>query len=302
MIANSSSGLWCDIVIVLAARLRGFRVFVHHQVYSYLHRWDFRFAILNLLVGSHGVHIALSEEMSDQLLLRYRARRRILCVPNTVAIPVSLSDGRRVARRTTTLTIGHISNLSIEKGLGTVIETFRALRASGANVRLVLAGPTSSSQAAELVSQVVAEHPGDVEHWGPVYGSAKERFYASIDVFLFPTRYRNEAQPLVICESLLAGVPVLAYGLACIPSLIGATGGLSVAPNHDFVPAVLSHLSAFAADDRLLKEASRAAAARGVELRREAEVSLDRFLEVLCSVSSAAEEHASCSTRALVGV
>ena len=40
---------------------------------------------------------------------------------------------------------------------------------------------------------------GDVmEYRGPVYGEDKRSFFMDIDVFLFPTIYENEAQPLVM--------------------------------------------------------------------------------------------------------
>ncbi len=300
MVANSSGGLWYDGIIALAGRIRGYRVFLHHQVYSYLHRWDYRFALLNRVLGPKGAHIALSEEMSDQLRRQYRVRQSIVCVPNTVAVMGFRPNSGRASRASGPLTIGHLSNLSMEKGLGTVLTVFRELRAIGADVRLVLGGPTCSNAAADAAREVVAQFPREVDYLGPIYGSAKERFYESIDVFLFPSTYRNEAQPLVVCESLLAGVPVFAYGLACIPSLIGRDGGLSVVPNDDFVSAVIPPLRALAEDEQRRRATARAAASRGEELRRDATLKLERFLQFICSQSDATEESAFGSTGALI--
>jgi hypothetical protein len=40
-----------------------------------------------------------------------------------------------------------------------------------------------------------------ITYLGPLYGESKSRFYASIDAFVFPTRYEHEADPRVVTQS-----------------------------------------------------------------------------------------------------
>ena len=79
-----------------------------------------------------------------------------------------------------------------------MLETFEAICADGVKSRLLLAGPIVDKGAHALLLQARAKF-GDalVEH-GSVSGASKEIFFRSVDVFLFPSRYKDEAQPLVI--------------------------------------------------------------------------------------------------------
>jgi glycosyltransferase involved in cell wall biosynthesis len=45
-------------------------------------------------------------------------------------------------------------------------------------------------------------------------------FLAQVDVFLFPSRYRHEAQPLVILEAQAAGARVVATNVGCVSSML----------------------------------------------------------------------------------
>ena len=79
---------------------------------------------------------------------------------------------------------------------------------------------------------------GCVFYDGPVYDRRKESFYDSIDVLVFPSRYANEAEPVVVIEALGAGAPVAA-ARGCVPSLIDGESGLLLDPSGaDLSPAV----------------------------------------------------------------
>jgi glycosyltransferase involved in cell wall biosynthesis len=45
-------------------------------------------------------------------------------------------------------------------------------------------------------------------------------FYRRLDVFLFPSSYKHEAEPLVVLEAARAGVPTVAFDTGCIPALV----------------------------------------------------------------------------------
>jgi glycosyltransferase involved in cell wall biosynthesis len=60
----------------------------------------------------------------------------------------------------------------------------------------------------------------NIKYYGPVLGDAKKEFFAELNTFVFPTRYRNEAEPLVILEALMNGCPVVANNRGCIRSML----------------------------------------------------------------------------------
>ncbi|OYU71979.1 MAG: hypothetical protein CFE32_25085, partial [Alphaproteobacteria bacterium PA3] len=65
-------------------------------------------------------------------------------------------------------------------------------------------------------------------YWGAVGAEEKKRFFEAVAFFVFPTQYKNEAEPVVILEALSAGVPVVAFQRGCIAELIPVGAGFSV--------------------------------------------------------------------------
>jgi glycosyltransferase involved in cell wall biosynthesis len=59
-----------------------------------------------------------------------------------------------------------------------------------------------------------------VEWVGAVHGEAKSDLLRSADVFVFPSYYHFECQPLVIIEAMASGKAIIASDEAAIPDLI----------------------------------------------------------------------------------
>ena len=273
-VANSGPALSVDVLYALVARLCGLRVILHHQVYSYLHERDGRMAMVDSLMGSRGTHVVLCDEMAARFRRLYRGRARMLVVPNVFPAPGDLPERTAAGR----FRIGHLSNLTVEKGFDVVLATFAALRDDGHDVELCLAGPLMTARERALLDDYSARYGTAIVHLGPVYDREKWKFFRSIDTLLFPTRYRNEAFPLAVAEAVDLGIPVIAFGRACIPSLLG-NGGVLVPPEQDFVASASKILASWIDDPKLHEEARRAASGRGRELRLEVESNIRQFVE-----------------------
>ena len=77
---------------------------------------------------------------------------------------------------------------------------------------------------------------------GPLHGGPKAAFYRSLDLFLFPTNFAQEAAPNVIFEAAEAGVPSLSVDRACILELLGQLTGESCDRDAEFGAFVLRYL------------------------------------------------------------
>lgn len=201
-------------VVVGVARAARYRIVLHHHSFRYL---DKRSLPLRLVLGVAGpaqTHLVLCQRMGDALRDRYPSVRRVSLLSNAWAIesPACAED----VRDTGPLTIGHLSNLTIDKGLDTVIAAHREMIGDGLDVVLRLAGPFANDVAAEMVGAAVAANRGRVVHVGPLDEVERARFLASVDVFVFPTRYANEAEPLVVDEALAAGCSVVVTRRGCL--------------------------------------------------------------------------------------
>ena len=80
------------------------------------------------------------------------------------------------------------------------------------------------------------------EYRGMVTGQRKEDFFRDIDVFIFPTRYRNELSPLVVVEATLRGIPVITYGVGCLAQNTLGPGNLVLDPGEDFAAAAIRRM------------------------------------------------------------
>jgi len=279
-VANSGLGLWYNVAIALIARCRRYRLFLHHHVWSYVSNHDWRMALLNRLMGASGVHIMLCSKMVCRFRDQYKNDQSFLVLPNDFVL---LSQERRAPSRCRGgFRLGHISNLSIEKGLDLVLSTFATLRDSNQEVSLILAGPLVSKRASRLLRDAQGKYPGTIDYRGATYGIRKREFFCDIDVFLFPTRYVNEAYPLVLTEALFYGVPVVCYDRGCIPQLVGESGGIVLDSSADFVRGSYPTLARWISDPEEFHAARDRASSRGRELSQHAQVRLEEVLSLLC--------------------
>lgn len=280
MVANSGHGIWYNLAHALAARARRHHVFLHHQVYSYVNDTDARMRRLVRTLGPGSTHIVLCDAMGAAFRERYEPDGEVVVVPNSI---IMLARARPLpARPRTPFRLGHLSNLTVEKGLADVLSTLAAARDRGLPVELVLAGPPANAEAAALLSDARDRFGEALDYRGPVYDDAKRAFYDDIDVLLFPTRYEREAYPLVLAEALTAGAPVIAYGRACIPTLIGTDGGWTVDPAADFAVTAADLVEGWLRDPDAYAAATERARARAGALRVEAERALEALLDRMC--------------------
>jgi glycosyltransferase involved in cell wall biosynthesis len=242
-----------DLALVAAARMFGYTLSIHHHSFSYIDRRSPVFALITRIAGNRALHICLCTAMAAKLKATYGGVARTVTLSNAAMMggPVQRQSPDRDA-----IVLGHMSNLMLEKGIDTAFDVFRRCRSAGLSVHLVIAGPMLNADIRQMIDSACAEFGAAFEYRGAVHGKDKERFFQDIDIFLFPTRYRNEAQPLVVLESLAAGVPVIASARGCIGEAIGGAG-LAVGENDDFIAQALAMLSEYAKSPDALRRASR---------------------------------------------
>ena len=104
------------------------------------------------------------------------------------------------------IVVGHLANLSMEKGSPDVICAVEELRKEGLPVRAVLAGSQMPS------FQQFWKHTGSAD-WmtlpGPLNDQQRRDFFAGIDVFVLPSI--SDSFGLVFLEAWANGVPVIGY-------------------------------------------------------------------------------------------
>lgn len=217
MPSDASLGILFNIGLMLVARSLGYSVWIHHHNFSYLTRRSGLMASLLRLAPRGTNHIALCDRMLERLKMVYlreweHRNHQGQVVSNAFILDIDDAPLQRAGK----LTIGHLSNLTVEKGAVRFVDLFLRLRREGHDVVARMAGPIGDLESAAAIKTATESYPEDFVWQGPLYGEAKVDFYQTLDAFVFPTDYVNEAQPLVLFEALAGGAAVLVTDRGCI--------------------------------------------------------------------------------------
>lgn len=245
-----------ETIFIALARLKGMTVFLHHHSFAYLDTRKAYTRLLTKTAGSSSLHITLSDRMAEKLRSLYSTPRTIsvsnavFCLQKHV---LPSQPGKKIR------TIGFISNISSQKGVLEFLDLMTAIEAGSLPLHAMVAGPFQDP----LIEQTVCERVSmlqNVEYLGPKFGADKVDFFKQIDVLAFPTRYENEAEPLIILEAMSHGVPTIAYARGCIPEIIHAGCGRVVDTDDDFVAVALEQIRHWLCKPTAYETASRSAA------------------------------------------
>lgn len=235
---NSNNGLILNIFLVLVARLKGSKLYLHYHAYDHIRRKSKVLYWLTKLAGRNTCHIVLGETMARDLRQCADFELDTCIVNNSKLIHLNSSLDKQ---RSSFIKIGHLSNLTQEKGLTYTIDTAIYLK-DFFPIQLYLAGPVTSDYVQKEISRAKDVLGENLKYLGPLYGEAKDKFYSEIDYFIFPSQYKNEAEPLVVLEALSAAVPVIASNIGCIADDLGATGGISLNMDEHFATNVKNYI------------------------------------------------------------
>ncbi|MBM3859575.1 MAG: glycosyltransferase family 4 protein [Verrucomicrobia bacterium] len=198
--------------------------------------------------------IAVSRFFADLMRPRLHiAADRVSVVHNGIA----LEEFTPAALPPAAPTVGFLSRMHHDKGLGLLADAFAELNIP--NARLRVAGAMTNADK-PLVATVRRKLGDRVEFLPNIERDAKIAFLQSLNVLSVPTLYA-EAFGLYVLESLACAVPVVQPRHGAFPELIESTGGgLLCEPNDSHsLAAALRELLADPARARELGQAGRAA-------------------------------------------
>ncbi len=254
---KAGKGMWLTTATAGLARRRGARVFLHHHSYAYVRERKRRMVALVRAAGADARHIVLSQSMSAQL----RSVMPEMPVPlvvgnaglidrNLLALPLKADAPG--------LVLGHLSDLTVEKGIGEVADLAVALNRRGVRARLIVGGPDVNGASARHLDRAARELGDLFEFRGLLTGESKLLFFQDISHFIFPSRYVHEAVPLVLYEALAAGAVCVATRQGSIPEQLKGSPSLLADNADSFVEQVLPALSSAVVSHAVSDECRRA--------------------------------------------
>lgn len=241
---NGGLGQIYTIALTLTARSCGQQIMLHHHSYLYINRHSKMMMILLAITGTEAIHVFLSETMAGAFRTRYRCEIRHDILNNAMFVPASNMPRTKNQRPVA----GLLSNLSYEKGLHDFLALAHRAKSEGINMDFVLAGPAKLEEDRTLIERAVIA--GEVTWHGPLYGDAKQAFYAGIDLLVFPTRYEFEAQPTIIYEAFAVGTPALSIDRGTIREQLQDCL-MAITADEDFVETSIPVLQRIAVMDEV---------------------------------------------------
>lgn len=247
-------GMWLTSAAALVARLSGSRVFLHHHSYAYVRKRQCRMVVLARVAGPGATHIVLSHAMANDLRHTMPEIRRTAVIDNAALVDRRLLD-LQLKRDAQPLVLGHLSNLSLQKGIKEVVELALALHRAGHQVRLLVGGPATDHTAQVQLHRAARELGDSFEYLGALSGDAKLRFFEEISHFVFPTRYTHEAAPLVLYEAMAAGAVCVATTQGSIASQLENSDAVLTSDSTTFVSKTASALATRSVSAQASKQA-----------------------------------------------
>lgn len=271
-------GIIYTIILCIMARALKFPIYIHHHSFAYIENTSRLMAILLRVIGHQAIHIFLCPMMSQHFMRRYQRNIKCLFIPNSAFVD-EVSTMPPIFQKKNPLKIGLLSNLNDEKGLSIFLDIIRFAAFERLDIIGILAGPPVSESDKEKITITKKELGERLDYRGPVYGNAKEAFFRSIDVFVFPTRYLNEAQPTVIFEAMAHGIPILSYDRGCIKEQISDCGAVLDREN-DFISFALDWLKKQLNSPETLNELKRITKMAFLDNRTQAKQIVDRLFDL----------------------
>jgi len=167
----------------------------------------------------------------------------------TIHTGIDVGDSApRTGRSESEFVVGHMGAFTAEKGQDVAIAAAGLLQSSLPRARFVLAGegPLLENVRANVTKNVTL----------PGFISDRAAFFASLDVFIMPSR--SEAWGMAALEAMAHGVPVIASDIGGLAELVeDGNGGWLVVPGN---PAALARAITYAATnpDRLREQGQKA--------------------------------------------
>jgi glycosyltransferase involved in cell wall biosynthesis len=283
LVSDGDRGQIYTVSLAWLARALGYTIILQHRTFNYAHAYSKLAKIVDGAVAGRGFHIFLCECMAVKYKKLYQSNTSHIVVGNLSQYQSQLRETAPVKTPSDIVKIGMLSNLFLEKGLDTFLRVAAMAKEQGLPAHFILAGPAPNDEARALIDEHAAMFGSSLEYLGPVHGAEKAAFYDRLDIFLFPTRFKLEAQPNVVLEAMCAACAVVSVDRGCIAEDVGEDDAIVAADAEGDAVAYYERVERLVLDRSRLDRARIGAFNRSqVGIRRDRD-NYSRFLSALQS-------------------
>jgi glycosyltransferase involved in cell wall biosynthesis len=152
-------------------------------------------------------------------------RKDIALLPNSLKNDVSDKEFEKIIlnrRKRKSFSILFLSNMDKTKGWPKLLQACNILKKRRIKFKCSFVGAWQSKKDEIEFDNFISKNNlnNNVFYLGRKTGAEKNKVLTESDILVFPTEYKLETFGLVILEAMMYGLPVIANGIATIPSTI----------------------------------------------------------------------------------
>ena len=244
--SQSRRGFYRDYLIILFSRLFRIKVVTHQYGANYKQMLNSMSKLeLNLLTKTLDYVskiIVEGEYMKSQFSFYVDYADKVVVIPN--GLP---TEGKQIGRpktydRKTPFTLFYLSNLIYSKGYFDVLKAVNSLvNEHKMNVNCIFAGQfinsaddvySGISNKVDFDNYILQHGLSDyVKYFPGLYGDEKAQYFYTSHVFILPTYYINEGQPVSILGAMAYGCVPVVTKYRHIPMMVNEKNGCFVEPS-----------------------------------------------------------------------
>lgn len=192
--------------------------------------------VFKQLLSNAAAGIVLSKSLLKNFV-PFLPKEKVFIVENFVSNAVFATPAMK---QTDKLRLVYLSNLIKEKGVLDVLDALILLNEQGIDFSAVLAGVIAEANAQDVALRL-AKLKDKVAYIGVISGDKKTKALWDANVFILPTYYPMEGQPISLLEGLAAGNIIVTTPHSGIPDIIDETNGFFVPPQSPEAIAACLH-------------------------------------------------------------
>lgn len=217
-------------------------VSMHGNVFMDWEKGDLCSRLLSLIISKADHVTVLGTNQREKLISLGVTSTKIVVLPNTCDLPPLDKGTVHKKHQEAIIRIVFLSNLIDSKGYPEFLEAMELLaQETSRSIEITLCGRlmqsdfgtrfSSQSEARQWIEQKIdsinSHSPNVRVRWiEGAFGDEKKNLLYAAHIFIFPSQYRVEAQPIVLLEAMASGLAIITSRVGEIPETMQETGVL----------------------------------------------------------------------------
>jgi glycosyltransferase involved in cell wall biosynthesis len=200
----------------------------NHLGNEYLSLRGWRKGIFRYFISKAAAGIVLSNSLRKNFT-GLLPEKKVYSVSNFAEDKIALSH--KQVKEKQVLKLLYLSNLMIEKGILDLLDALLILKEKDIHFEASIAGKIEKD-IEHVVREKLSQLQPNVKYVGVVHGQKKIDLLSESNIFILPTYYKMEGQPISLIEGMATGNIIITTAFSGIPDIVTTENGFFVEPRN----------------------------------------------------------------------